>query len=547
MRNVRMAMVISSLVLATFAGASRASATTIALSIPQSLAFSYLGRSCGGIQEQQFATGFDASSGYPTGAIYLQTRCGGSGRGGGYHVTTYSAWVAATWDFTGTVIASNATAAPAGLDPTFTAFDAFGNEVYDTLGAVNVQPSACSVGNTTYCTYRAYLALASDFVPAPRVTTISVANGPASGGTSVAIAGTGFTGATGVAFGGVAASFTVNSDTSITAVAPAAAAGAVDVTVTNAGGSSATNAADVFTFVAAPTITSIAPNSGSILGGDTVTLTGTNLSTTTSVTFGDIAAGFVVDDDGQLTVTTPGSEAADTVTVRVTTVGGTSPTTASARYTYVPVSLPVVTGVTPNDGTTAGGDIVTITGSGFIGVFDVAFGGIPASFTISDDATIVAVTPSAVAAGVVDVVVTSAAGPSAAGAADRFTYSDPVVSCVGSACPSSVQCGKVSGFATGVLTLSKCTPTSLANRRGGLDLAAGVVTWRTSAETTVVGVAVTSPGQGSCRAGHLEYDVAGTVTGGTSTYTASGDGVVAQLCVNAHGKVALVKDTAFGL
>ena len=52
--------------------------TTIALLLPQGTAFSVLGHSCGGIQEQSLATGFDLISGNPTGDVYLQTRCGGS-------------------------------------------------------------------------------------------------------------------------------------------------------------------------------------------------------------------------------------------------------------------------------------------------------------------------------------------------------------------------------------------------------------------------------------------------------------------------------------
>ena len=101
------------------------------LLVPQSTAFAVLGHSCGGIQEQAFATGFDAASGYPTGDVHLSTRCGGSGRGGGYHTTTYSAWVSAMWDLTGALLSYVVLPAAPPVDPAFSAFDQFGNEVYN--------------------------------------------------------------------------------------------------------------------------------------------------------------------------------------------------------------------------------------------------------------------------------------------------------------------------------------------------------------------------------------------------------------------------------
>ncbi|WP_212742098.1 IPT/TIG domain-containing protein, partial [Sphingomonas sp. 3F27F9] len=77
------------------------------------------------------------------------------------------------------------------------------------------------------------------YVAAPTVTAISPSSGPASGGTSVTITGTGFTGATAVKFGAASATgITVVSATSITATAPAGS-GTVDVTVTTPGGTSA--------------------------------------------------------------------------------------------------------------------------------------------------------------------------------------------------------------------------------------------------------------------------------------------------------------------
>jgi len=116
-------------------GVSTASATTVSLLLPQSTAFAILGHSCGGIQERAYTTGFDPVSGYPTGVVYIQTRCGGSGRGGGYHVTTYSAWVVATWDFAGNVVSSAWVANPPDVPPGFTATDTYGDQIYNTSTA----------------------------------------------------------------------------------------------------------------------------------------------------------------------------------------------------------------------------------------------------------------------------------------------------------------------------------------------------------------------------------------------------------------------------
>jgi len=91
--------------------------------------------------------------------------------------------------------------------------------------------------------------------PTPAITSISPSSGTTSGGTSVTVTGTGFTGATAVKFGTTnATSYTVNSDTSITATSPSHAAQVVDITVTNSNGTSATSAADQFTFTPTPPV-----------------------------------------------------------------------------------------------------------------------------------------------------------------------------------------------------------------------------------------------------------------------------------------------------
>ena len=95
------------------------------------------------------------------------------------------------------------------------------------------------------------VAVNADVVPAPAVNAVSPAGGPAAGGSPVVLRGSDFTEASGVSFGGVAArSYTVDSDSQITAVAPAGAPGGVNVRVTTPSGTSATSDADRFIYAA---------------------------------------------------------------------------------------------------------------------------------------------------------------------------------------------------------------------------------------------------------------------------------------------------------
>ena len=86
-------------------------------------------------------------------------------------------------------------------------------------------------------------------------------------------------------FAGVAATIPSDTATKIVVVSPAGAKGTVDVTVTTAGGTSATTLADRFTYYVwpTPTVTALDPTTGSTAGGTTVTITGTNLTGATAV------------------------------------------------------------------------------------------------------------------------------------------------------------------------------------------------------------------------------------------------------------------------
>jgi len=259
----------------------------------------------------------------------------------------------------------------------------------------------------------------------PAVTGISPSSGSTLGGTSITISGSGFTNGSSVEFGGVAAtSFTVNTDSSITAVAPAHMAGTIDITVTTSGGTSATLSADHFTYITppAPVVTGVSPSSGSYMGGTSVTISGSNFTGAGSVLFGGLAAtSFTVNTDGSITAVAP-AHFVGTVDITVTTSSGTSATSSADDFTYTAPPAPVVTGVSPSSGSYMGGTSVTISGSNFTGAGSVLFGGLAAtSFTVNTDGSITAVAP-AHFVGTVDITVTTSSGTSATSSADDFTY-----------------------------------------------------------------------------------------------------------------------------
>ena len=118
-------------------------------------------------------------------------------------------------------------------------------------------------------------------------------------GVSVQILGQGFTGATAVSFNGIPASFTVKSDTYLTATVPSGAANG-SVTVTEPSGTLTSNKI----FRVTPWISSFSPTTGP--AGTTVVITGTSFTgaTVLSFTCGKKAT-FTVDSDTQITATVP--------------------------------------------------------------------------------------------------------------------------------------------------------------------------------------------------------------------------------------------------
>ena len=172
----------------------------------------------------------------------------------------------------------------------------------------------------------------------PTVNGVNPNTGTTLGGDSVTITGSKLSGAVSVNFGRVATvEFTVDSSTQITATTPAQDADTVDVAVITAGGSSPPSAQ--FTYRAPPEITAIDPATGP--PGTEVTITGSGFTGVDSVTFGDVAASFVIDSDSSITTIAPEHPNGDVVITVSTPDGNTT-----GDFSYTGAVSPDLTGVT---------------------------------------------------------------------------------------------------------------------------------------------------------------------------------------------------------
>src|SRR5208282_6861355 len=119
------------------------------------------------------------------------------------------------------------------------------------------------------------------------------------------------------------------------AESPTHAAGAVEVTVTTAGGKSIANPAnDQFTYVAPPAVSAISPTERPDGGKTKVKITGTNLAKATTVEFGASAGTILKSSATEVEAESP-AHAAGAVEVTVTTAGGKSAANPSKdQFTY---------------------------------------------------------------------------------------------------------------------------------------------------------------------------------------------------------------------
>ena len=126
-------------------------------------------------------------------------------------------------------------------------------------------------GNYTFCAAGNRCSLCAGFRPC--LTCISPNYGPTAGGTTVEICGSNLSYVDAVYFGSTAASgFTINADTSISAVSPGGT-DIVSISVSGRYGTSEVIVGDSFLYADAPFVTGISPSEQSVISGQMATFT----------------------------------------------------------------------------------------------------------------------------------------------------------------------------------------------------------------------------------------------------------------------------------
>lgn len=260
----------------------------------------------------------------------------------------------------------------------------------------------------------------------PRITSITPASGSTTGTTNVTINGVNFEAGTVVRFDGVTAPNAASpTTTQLVVTPPPHAAGTVDVVVVNPDGQQELTPG-AYTYIAPPVLTSIMPTSGVTIGGEPVTLSGNNFDSTAKVFFRTSPATNVVVSADRTTITalTPGHRVGDVDVTVENADGQTSTLTLGFNY-FATDPAPTVTSLTPTSGTTYGGTVVTLNGTGFQAGAAVTFDGVPATNVTVDvtNQTITATTPAHVF-GAVTVIVDNPDFQSAT-SPTNFTYVAP--------------------------------------------------------------------------------------------------------------------------
>jgi formylglycine-generating enzyme required for sulfatase activity len=388
----------------------------------------------------------------------------------------------------------------------------------------------------------------------PVVGAVAPSVGPMGGGTTITITGVNLyeTGSI-MVDGSAATSVVVVNDTTVTAVTPAGAAGAANVSLTTPYGSATANGAFTYQWYGTPTIALVSPSSGPLAGGTAITITGTNLAGTSSVTIDGVAAtSVVILNDTTVTAVTPGGTAGPK-TVSLTTQDGVANRTNG--FTYQLYGTPTISSVSPTSGPLEGGTEITIRGTHLTGTTSVRVGGAVATeVVVANDTMVTALTPASTP-GAKTVSVTNPDGT--ANLTNGFTYvlgptiwgvspnvgltaGGTAITITGTnlAGTSSVTIGGVA--ATSVVAVNNTTVTAVtpAGAAGAANLslttpygsatASGAFTYQLYGTPTIASV---TPNSGPL-AGGTAITITGTNLAGTSSVTIGGVAATSVVAVN---------------
>jgi hypothetical protein len=232
--------------------------------------------------------------------------------------------------------------------------------------------------------------------PNPTITRVDPTSGSAAGGTVITLTGSGFqTGVTVTLGGTLSGTVTLLTGGSLTFVAPAGAAGAAAIVVTNLDATTVTGTG-FFTYgVPTPVVTVVNVNTGPVAGGTAITITGTGFESAgvsqPTVTIGGASATSVSAVNATtITCTTGAATVVGPQSVIVTNPNTNSGNLASG-YSYVGPN-PAPASLNPAIGPQAGGTTTTITGTNFFPGATVTVAGTAATVGAITPTTIVITT-----------------------------------------------------------------------------------------------------------------------------------------------------------
>ncbi|MBO9563048.1 MAG: VCBS repeat-containing protein [Niastella sp.] len=223
------------------------------------------------------------------------------------------------------------------------------------------------------------------FIPPPTIVSISDSIGTK--GSTIIIDGKNFSNATAVSFGGTAVnSFTVVSDTRISAVLGAGASGNIEVTTPAGQGLLAAG----FAYIpeTTPHIISFTPETAT--GGQVVTINGFNFTGATAVSFGDIAATTFTVVSASKIVATVGT--GNSGAIKVITATGAA---TKSGFTYGTTPVPSITSFSPLSA--KAGQQVTIQGTNFSSITSnnrVTFGTVNGKVISASPTSLTVIVPS---------------------------------------------------------------------------------------------------------------------------------------------------------